>query len=447
MAASLPGSFLPTPLRRWRQRYRRGWRPLQIVPTQAGDEQQRRGMVCFWLDGLFASVSDSFVGPYLTLYLLALGATGQQVGLLTSVIGLAGAVMFLPGARLAGRYPNYRGLVVVTSLGARVVLALLILLPWFASQQAAIAGVIALSALREACGQLGNPAWTAFSAMIVPEQIRGRFFASRTLAWNLAAVAVVPLAGRLISALGSPRGYQVSFGLALGAGMLSTWSYSRIPVATARPGCGQQGSLRRALASLPRQPLFLRFWLTSMLLNLGVQFAAPFMNVHLVRGLGAQISFVGLATTVQTGASLAGARIFGPLVDRKGLRWTMVRTGPFVALIPFLWLFARAPWHILPINVMAGLAWAGYNLATFNLLLTSTPAEERPLYSAIYNTGSALTTMVGPLVGGFLFDRWGFQACLASSFVGRGVAAALVFLLLREAGRRLEEPARADATP
>jgi len=430
--------------RSWARRYERRWRPPGLAPGQRMEDRERRGMLMFWLDGLFANISESFVGPYLSLYLLALGASGAQVGLLTSVTGLLGALMFLPGARLAERSPDYRGVVVATSLVARGMLPLLLIVPWVLNGQPAIAAVILLAALRTAGTQLGVPAWTAFSAMIVPPSMRGRYFASRTFAMSMAALVVVPLAGRLISTLGAPQGYQVSFGLALAAGLVATLAYSRIPLPPLKAGAVSRPrlALGEAVAALRRQPAFVRLCLTTMLLNLGVQLVAPYFNVYMVRDMGLTAGFIGLTTTVSTAFDLVGQRFFGPFVDRRGLRRTMALTSPLIACLPFAWLFVRQGWQIFPINVVGGFAWAGYNLAVFNYLLASTPDDQRPLYSAIYNTLNGLTTVVGPLVGALLFDSWGFSACLVASFVGRALAAVLIILFLGEAGYRSARAAR-----
>ena len=431
MAASLPGrrkNIRPAP---WRSQWHQARRKL-LFAAEGVVEPQRRGLLFFWLDGLFAAASDSFIGPYLALYLLALGANGQQVGMLSAVVGLAGALMFLPGARLADRLPNYRTVVVATSLAARAMLALLAVLPWIADGQAAILAVLLLAALREGMSQLGNPAWTAFAAQIVPQSLRGRFFAARTLIWNLATLLCVPLAGRLIKGMGSPQGYQAAFGVALVTGLGASAIYAQIPLAARTPQADKGGpTLRQALRTLGQHRTFVHFALITMVLNLGVQFVAPFFNVYLVRQLGADAGFVGLQTTLSALAGMVAVRLFGPLVDRRGLRWTMLRCGPFVALIPFGWLFVRQPWQTLPISAMGSFAWGGFNLATFNLLLAATPDEGRPLYSALFNTASAVSLMIGPLIGGYMFDQWGFQHCLVASCLGRGGAVALIFLLLR----------------
>jgi hypothetical protein len=59
--------------------------------------ESRLNLVRYWFDGLFAAASDTIPINYLTLYLLALGATSSQVGLFTALTSLAAAVFLLPG--------------------------------------------------------------------------------------------------------------------------------------------------------------------------------------------------------------------------------------------------------------------------------------------------------------------------------------------------------------
>jgi len=254
---------------------------------------------------------------------------------------------------------------------------------------------------------------------------------------------VVLLAGRLISDLGAPQGYQISFALAFGAGMLSTLAYSRIPLpATSTRAPKAPLPLGQMLQALRARPAFLRLCLTTTLVNLGVQIAAPFFNVYMARDMGLTAGLIGLTTTCSTAFDVVGQRFFGPFVDRHGLRRTMAITSPFIAVVPLAWLLVREAWHIFPINVVVGFVWAGYNLAVFNYLLASTPDDQRPLYSAIYNTVNGLTTVAGPLAGALLFDALGFHACLIASFVARAIAAVLIILLLGEAGQHAMKPAK-----
>ena len=65
----------------------------------AQTESTRRNLVWFWFDGMFASASDNIVNTYLVVYLLALGATQGQIGVMSSLSSLAAALV-LSGPRV-----------------------------------------------------------------------------------------------------------------------------------------------------------------------------------------------------------------------------------------------------------------------------------------------------------------------------------------------------------
>ena len=58
--------------------------------------RQTRNLRLFWLDGIFAAASEAFYLAFIPLFALAYGATNQQVGWITAVGNLAGAMALFP---------------------------------------------------------------------------------------------------------------------------------------------------------------------------------------------------------------------------------------------------------------------------------------------------------------------------------------------------------------
>ena len=81
----------------------RAWSRVDPYVIRGVASHFRTGMVLFWWYGVFISVSSAFVDSYVTLFLLALGATRLQVGALSSLASFFGLLMPLPGARWAAR--------------------------------------------------------------------------------------------------------------------------------------------------------------------------------------------------------------------------------------------------------------------------------------------------------------------------------------------------------
>ena len=394
----------------------------------------RHNLRSFWFDGLFAASSNEILLAYLTLFLLALNATPGQIGLLSSLSSLAAAAMLLPGATWVERWGQRKRIVLLTGGGAaRLALMLMPLVPLFFTGPTAIYAVITLAVARDAFSQLGMPAWTSLTADIVPLKWRGRFFASRNIAVGLVKMPLIYLAGLLIartSSPGNPLGYQLALGTAFVIGLAATVSYALIRETDTSPAQKSGSTTWRAFTQhLRAHPEFLAFCATAALWNLAVRIAGPFFSVYLVESLKATPDVVGILSTISTLTALPGQRLFGVMADHWGARRVQIITGLIIPLMPLGWILTRSPWHTVPIHIVSGFLWAGYNLANFNLLLTMTPEDLRPRYTALYQIVVMVSLAIGSALGGIVIEKRGYYVVFTISGVGRFVAA-LVFALL-----------------
>ena len=59
-------------------------------------ETVQRNLRWFFFDGVFSSASDGITIPYLALFVLSLGATRTQIGLMTALASLSAVLAALP---------------------------------------------------------------------------------------------------------------------------------------------------------------------------------------------------------------------------------------------------------------------------------------------------------------------------------------------------------------
>jgi MFS family permease len=390
----------------------------------------------FWLDGIFASASESFYLAFIPLFALAYGATNQEVGWVTAIGNLAGAAALFPGARLIEKTGNRKAIVLWSGGGiARFMLLLMAFIPLLSlPPMVAIMVITALNGVRAFGANFANPAWTSMVADIVPEFMRGRYFSVRNITMGLATLICSVAAGWLIRAgnqweYGSFFGYQLSFFLAFLIGMASTYQFARLrePQSTHHAEqVRQSGSLRDAIKSSPG---YLGFVLSGFVWNFALQVAAPFFNVYLVTQLGANAGTVGLFASISSLTAMGGQLFFGKVLDRRGAVFLQLVTGFPIVLLPVMWVFYTAPWQAGVNNIFGGFLWAGFNLANFNLLLQVTPSVGRARAVALYQTGVFASAFIGPLLGGFLADTVGFNAIFLLSGIGR-LAGVLIFVVM-----------------
>ena len=131
-------------------------------------------------------------GVFLTAFALALGASNYEVGLLTTIV-FASQFMQVAGLGLLKWWPRRRAWVVLLCGLSRLFWVFIILIPLlfpergvtFLLQWLLVAGLI---------GAMASPAWNPLMRDIVPEKVRGRFFARR-LAWGTGLALVCTLLG------------------------------------------------------------------------------------------------------------------------------------------------------------------------------------------------------------------------------------------------------------
>jgi len=389
----------------------------------------RRNLRWFWLDGLFASASDGAIITYQTLFILALGATNAQIGLLSSLSSLSGVLILLPGALLAERLGKRKEIALFAGgIFGRLILPLMILIPVLFSGSAAIYVALALAIVRDTLNNLGLPAWISLSADLVPLSWRGRYFGSRNFIMGVTGMIATLLVGEIITRSGGIQGYQVTYGIAFVIGMISTYSFSRIQETP--PSAPVQADASFSLRTIPRifkaHPVFLTYCLTSALWNFSLNVSGPFFAPYQVNILHATATMVGILAIVSQISALVTQQPLGILADRWGPRRLVVITGLLIPLLPFAWIFITDARQAIPVNLLGGALWAGYSLASFNYLLTLTPEDQRARFSAIYQIVVALSLSAGAAVGSVVISQWGYIAVFAVSGFGR-LAAALFF--------------------
>ncbi len=351
---------------------------------------------------------------FLPLYALAFGATASDLGLMSAVSHSVAPFTFLAGAYLAERSLRHKRIyVLMEGLFGRGMLLLFVLVPFYFRDRSAVWLLIGVQVARMTFFRLAEPARTVITGQIVPEHLRGRFMSARSLASSLGLLAAQPLASVMIARYLFPRGYQYSFGLALAAGLVGAFAFSRIPVPLPQ---GHHSADKYPLQGLRRQVLadrrFLAFLLVTLASSLGDQVTRSFYSAHMVRNLGLNASTVGFLATAASLASLIGLPLIGLLSDRRGNRMALIVVGLILSLARLLWLRAQTPWQLLPLHLLSGSVESAAQVVFLNLLLAVARPERYARYAALYHAGATTMSVVAPLAGGYLFERVGFASNL-----------------------------------
>jgi MFS family permease len=401
------------------------------IPTDV-----RRNLRWYYFDGVLASSQEAINATYLTLFVLALGASKSQIGLMAALASIGSMLLLLPGALLVERTGKRKWLVVASGGGVtRLAILGLAVLPFFATGPTAIAVAIALKVLMDSSSNLGNPAWTALTADLVPIAWRGRFFGTRNMVMGIASMLVTFLAGQIITAASSPiAGYQMVYGLALlfGAGASYCFASIQEPLSQPDPSALEAYRPAKLIQDLRSDRLFLTYCISQMVWNFSIAVAGPFFSVYQIEQLNSTPAIIGIQVILSTLAGIPAMQLFGRLNDRWGERKLLTLTGFLIPILPALWVFTGSPWDPTPMNIAGGLLWAGYGLANFNFLLSICTAENRARYTAIFQFSVMIAAALGSAIGGVIVDNFDFRLIFLVSAVGRLLGHTLLWRLFRK---------------
>jgi MFS family permease len=398
--------------------------------TQSADT--RRNLRWFWADGLFATASDSITLTFFTLYLLAIGVSGAQIGLLNSLTNLSAALILLPGALMVERFGHRKELTVWFGGGiARFMLVVLALLPLGMAGKGLIWAVMGVSIIRSITGNLAFPAWMSFTADVVPIEGRGRYFSTRNLATSAASMLVTYLAGEWITRSGSLAAYQIAILVSFALGMVSTYSFNRIRDPRPDHQTANSFTLRSAIADLRASPAFLALCGVAAVWNFSINISGPFFSVYMSQNLNLTATMIGMSSIVPGITKILTQRKAGELADRLGARNIQAALMFVIPILPFAWIFIHTYAQVLLIQALSGVLWGTFELVSFNVLLSMLPQNLQARYSAIYQIIIALAFSGGAVLGSTILATWDYQGVFLASTIGRYIAAVIFILVLR----------------
>lgn len=391
-----------------------------------------------------------FGETYLTAFAEFLRATPLQLSLVATVPQLFASLGQLAAIRLSDWVASRKAVVVASALGqAGLWLAMVAV----ASAADSVTVLIALATAYHLCGAVATPAWSSWMGDLVPENRRGRYFARRNRIAGIVTTLCVIAAGAILdrmSSIHTLHGFTILFLIASGGRLVSTILLARQyePATLLAPP-----NPYRFLPFLRRltRDNFGVFSLYVMVMMFVVTIASPLFVIFWLRELGfTYFQFMVLVATESVAAFLT-MTYWGKHADHYGNKTVLELSSYSIAAVPLLWYLAR----ILPsgsqfasgiaIEVVSGMAWAGFNLSSSNFLYDAVEQPNRLRMVSYYHALRGAAVFAGGLIAGWLGGlgtvaengtdgSWsGLEGAFLLSAVGRLVVALVFRRKIREA--------------
>jgi Na+/melibiose symporter-like transporter len=420
------------------------------VKLNASKDEIRTSLKASTLDGVFAAVFSNVTGGVLlTNFFLEMNASPTQIGILASIPMLCNLLQPLGAYFSEKTTSRHYYCLWIYSISRSLWLGLAIAIFYLSTSHQALLIPITLGiALASSLlSSLGSASWLSWLAVLVPRQLRGRYFGFRNSAANLTNMISVPLTGLMASRWGggSIQGYGIVLILAIGFGFISLGFQNYMvdvnpqdhsylaeeekaiepnPATLDEPGAAD--FIPSAPPAFWRDSNFLKFLFYFLFWTFSVNLSAPFFNVYLLDELGLDLSHVTLYNSMAAGANLLMLMLWGKLADRIGNRPILLGVGIIFAVFPLLWLFtgvnSLSVWVLLPLlHCLSGGTSAAIELCSNNLQLGIAPNRNPSTYFGVAAAVAGISGALGTTAGGFFvqFGSGGLLGLFALSGILR----------------------------
>jgi MFS family permease len=382
----------------------------------------RQSLVASTIDGGLATVFSNITGGVLlSNFLLDLGASPVEIGMLTSLPMLTNLLQPL-GALLSNRTQsrhNYGMWVLVPSRLLWLLLVLGIIFvdrPEGKSKQLVYL-TLALLLTTNILAALGAASWMSWLAALVPPRLRGRYYSVRNIACSLANLLCLPIGSFVVSNWkGSDEiaGYGVVLAVAIVSGIASLGCQQLMidinPQNYRSEHAETESLFARLTASLADRNLVI-FLIYFALWAFAVNLSTPFFNLYMLDNLNVELPWLTLFSSIGSCTNMLMLIVWGRIIDRFGSRPLLVCAGLVVTLMPLFWLITDLPqvrsqlaiW-LAVFHVFWGGLWAAIDLGNNNIQIAIVPIEHHATFFALAAAVAGVCGALGTTAGGMLMQ-------------------------------------------
>jgi Na+/melibiose symporter-like transporter len=383
--------------------------PADVTPVQ------RRNFLNVQIDAIGIGLASA-AAPFLPVFLARLGATNSQIGLLSSMPGIAGLILALQIGSFLQRQRNVvpwfsrARLLVVSSYALTGIIT--IVLP----AQYAVVGILAIWAIATVPQTVVNIAFSVVMSNVAGPRRRYDLMSRRWTVLGATTSISVAIIGQLISWIGFPRGFQVVFMLLSLGGLISFYFSSHIDLPDMQPRPSQSQTTKQRIdeyiTRVRSNKPFVSFVSRRFIFLTGQSFATPLFPLLYVRVLKAPDSAIGLITTASTACALIGYALWVRQSRRRGPRFVLLCTTFALALYPAFASFNRSVEVMIALAALAGIFSAGLNLVFFDELMKTVPDEYSATFVSLAQMLAYSSAVAAPLISTSLANYVGIPGAL-----------------------------------
>jgi DHA2 family multidrug resistance protein-like MFS transporter len=132
---------------------------------------------------------------------------------------------------------------------------------------------------------------------------------------------------------------------------------------------------------------------------------------------GAGVESLGISAMAYALTATLFPPFMGALADWLGRRRLVLDSLAMYVLAFTGYSFATSALAFILLRALAGALTAGLIPAVTSIIADSAPVDRRAQWIGIVNGGASIGWIAGPVLGGMLYDRWGYGVALNVSII------------------------------
>ncbi|MEQ9450265.1 MAG: MFS transporter [Pseudomonadales bacterium] len=355
-------------------------------------------------DGVYFSMMTGGAESYFSAYGIFLQLSTSMIGLLASLPPLLASLMQIASAWLGRKIGRRRPIIVGGALLQAASLLPMCAIPKLPAdlQGPALIAIVFIYL----CGpNIGAPQWNSLVGDLLPEQRRGRFFATRTRYASIASLAALVVAGLVVDTFDRLDQTHWGFVCIFAGAILARCASAYHLAAMSDPG-GHVASLAvpddLTLWHRIRRSKLLRFSFFFATMQAAVAISGPYFTLYMLRDLGLSYVEFMVITFASVLTQFLTLNRWGRLSDLFGNRLLLTTTAILITVIPAMWLISTNYVWLLAVQMLSGLCWAGFTLSATTFVFDLTPPDRRQILFAAHNVLAAIGVFLGAGMGAIL---------------------------------------------
>jgi Na+/melibiose symporter-like transporter len=398
-----------------------------LIEPSASANIDERNYRFIMMDAAGIGVANS-AAPFLNIFLVNLGATNTQIGILASLPALAGFIMVL----FVGQFIQKKGnLTKWASISIWLTYSGYFftgVLPFFIPRESLVVGILIVWGIITIPQTVMGVSYPIMINSVAGENGRFELTTRRWAFLGCITAILTAVTGQLIELINYPFNYQLIF-MVLSIGGIICFTAVRNIRLPAIPindtNLSVKAQLSQYLNIIKENKSFTSFVFKRFIHFLGATLVGPIVSLYYIREVGVNAGWIGIFSTTATITLIIGYFFWLKMSHKFKTTNILLLTTLIIGLWPLLLSTTKNESVIVGILIMVGFFQAGIDLVFFDELMKTIPAGKATLFISVNMLFQYFANFIGPLLGTSLAEVIGLGNVL---IVGSGIKL-LAFML------------------